>query len=54
MPSRCRCHPRVFASPALAQLVVLLMMVVTTQADHRQMGVYGVQVVYHFESHPIE
>jgi len=30
------------------------MMVVTTQADHRQMGVYGVQVVYHFESHPIE
>jgi len=30
------------------------MMVVTAQADHRQMGVYGVQVVYHFESHPVE
>jgi hypothetical protein len=30
------------------------MMLVTTQADHRQMGLYGVQLVYHFESHPIE
>jgi hypothetical protein len=30
------------------------MMVVTTQADHRQVGVYGVELVYHFESHPIE
>jgi hypothetical protein len=30
------------------------MLVVTAQADHRQLGVYGVQLVYHFESHPVE
>ena len=30
------------------------LMLVTTQADHRQVGVYGLHLVYHFESHPIE
>jgi hypothetical protein len=30
------------------------LMLVIAQGSHRQMGVYGVQLVYHFESHPIE
>ena len=30
------------------------MMLVAAQANHRQMGMYGVQLVYHFEAHPIE
>jgi len=30
------------------------MMLVTADGDHRQMGLYGVQLVYHFEAHPIE